>query len=134
MPGTVLELREVWKIYDMGEVKVEALKGVTFNIEEGEFIIIIGPSGSGKSTLLQILGCLDLPTKGEVIIEGIEVSKMKGPQLAKIRNQKIGFVFQGFNLLPKYTALENVELPMLYAGVPAKKEEKELKNFLKWWA
>lgn len=130
MPGTVLELREVWKIYDMGEVKVEALKGVTFNIEEGEFIIIIGPSGSGKSTLLQILGCLDLPTKGEVIIEGIEVSKMKGPQLAKIRNQKIGFVFQGFNLLPKYTALENVELPMLYAGVPAKKRRERAKELL----
>ncbi|HOB16158.1 MAG TPA: ABC transporter ATP-binding protein [Defluviitoga sp.] len=130
MPGTVLELREVWKIYDMGEVKVEALKGVTFNIEEGEFIIIIGPSGSGKSTLLQILGCLDLPTKGEVIIEGIDVSRMKSSQLAKIRNQKIGFVFQGFNLLPKYTALENVELPMLYAGVPAVKRREKAKELL----
>ncbi len=89
MPGTVLELRDVWKVYEMGgEVKVEALKGISFNLEEGEYTIIIGPSGSGKSTLLQILGCLDLPTKGKVIIEGIEVSRMKGSQLAKIRNQK----------------------------------------------
>src|SRR5690606_6012667 len=99
-------------------------------LEEGEYTIIIGPSGSGKSTLLQILGCLDLPTKGKVIIEGIEVSRMKGSQLAKIRNQKIGFIFQSFNLLPKYTALENVELPMLYAGVPAKKRRERAKELL----
>ena len=130
MPGTVLELRDVWKVYEMGEVKVEALKGISFNLEEGEYTIIIGPSGSGKSTLLQILGCLDLPTKGKVIIEGIEVSRMKGSQLAKIRNQKIGFIFQSFNLLPKYTALENVELPMLYAGVPAKKRRERAKELL----
>lgn len=130
MPGTVLELRDVWKVYEMGEVKVEALKGISFNLEEGEYTIIIGPSGSGKSTLLQILGCLDLPTKGKVIIEGIEVSRMKSSQLAKIRNQKIGFIFQSFNLLPKYTALENVELPMLYAGVPAKKRRERAKELL----
>lgn len=118
---SVMELKDVWKIYQMGEVQVEALRGVSFNIEEGEYTIIIGPSGSGKSTLLQILGCLDKPTKGQVFIEGKEVSKLKGNELAKVRNKKIGFIFQSFNLLPKLSAVENVELPLVYAGVSPKK-------------
>lgn len=126
----VMELKDVWKIYDIGEVKVEALRGVSFNVEDGEYVIIIGPSGSGKSTLLQILGCLDKPTKGQVYIENVEVSKMKDRELARVRNKKIGFVFQSFNLLPKLSALENVELPLIYAGVPQKKRREIAKEQL----
>jgi putative ABC transport system ATP-binding protein len=126
----VMELKDVWKIYDIGEVKVEALRGVSFNVEDGEYVIIIGPSGSGKSTLLQILGCLDKPTKGQVYIENMEVSKMKDRELATVRNKKIGFVFQSFNLLPKLSALENVELPLIYAGVPQKKRREIAKEQL----
>lgn len=126
----VMELKDVWKIYDVGEVKVEALRGVSFNVEDGEYVIIIGPSGSGKSTLLQILGCLDKPTKGQVYIENVEVSKMKDRELARVRNKKIGFVFQSFNLLPKLSALENVELPLIYAGVPQKKRREIAKEQL----
>lgn len=126
----VMELKDVWKIYDVGEVKVEALRGVSFNVEDGEYVIIIGPSGSGKSTLLQILGCLDKPTKGQVYIENMEVSKMKDRELATVRNKKIGFVFQSFNLLPKLSALENVELPLIYAGVPQKKRREIAKEQL----
>lgn len=126
----VMELKDVWKIYDVGEVKVEALRGVSFNVEDGEYVIIIGPSGSGKSTLLQILGCLDKPTKGQVYIENMEVSKMNDRELARVRNKKIGFVFQSFNLLPKLSALENVELPLIYAGVPQKKRREIAKEQL----
>ena len=126
----VMELKDVWKIYDVGEVKVEALRGVSFNVEDGEYVIIIGPSGSGKSTLLQILGCLDKPTKGQVYIENVEVSKMKDRELVRVRNKKIGFVFQSFNLLPKLSALENVELPLIYAGVPQKKRREIAKEQL----
>jgi len=126
----VMELKEVWKIYDVGEVKVEALRGVSFGVEDGEYAIIIGPSGSGKSTLLQILGCLDKPTKGQIFIENVEVSKMKDRELAGVRNKKIGFVFQSFNLLPKLSALENVELPLIYAGVPQKKRREIAKEQL----
>ncbi len=126
----VMELKDVWKIYDIGEVKVEALRGVSFNVEDGEYVIIIGPSGSGKSTLLQILGCLDKPTKGQVYIENMEVSKMKDRELATVRNKKIGFVFQSFNLLPKLSALENVELPLIYAGIPQKKRREIAKEQL----
>lgn len=126
----VMELKDVWKIYDIGEVKVEALRGVSFNVEDGEYVIIIGPSGSGKSTLLQILGCLDKPTKGQVYIENMEVSKMNDRELARVRNKKIGFVFQSFNLLPKLSALENVELPLIYAGVPQKKRREIAKEQL----
>ncbi|MDK2907421.1 MAG: putative transport system ATP-binding protein [Petrotoga sp.] len=126
----VMELKDVWKIYDVGEVKVEALRGVSFNVEDGEYVIIIGPSGSGKSTLLQILGCLDKPSKGQIYIENVEVSKMKDRELARVRNKKIGFVFQSFNLLPKLSALENVELPLIYAGVPQKKRREIAKEQL----
>ncbi|KUK15354.1 MAG: ABC transporter related [Petrotoga mobilis] len=126
----VMELKEVWKIYDVGEVQVEALRGVSFGVEDGEYAIIIGPSGSGKSTLLQILGCLDKPTKGNIYIENVEISKMKDRELAKVRNKKIGFVFQSFNLLPKLSALENVELPLIYAGVSPKKRREIAKEQL----
>ncbi|MBL5982129.1 macrolide ABC transporter ATP-binding protein [Petrotoga sp. 8T1HF07.NaAc.6.1] len=126
----VMELKEVWKIYDVGEVKVEALRGVSFGVEDGEYAIIIGPSGSGKSTLLQLLGCLDKPSKGQIYIENVEVSKMKDRELARVRNKKIGFVFQSFNLLPKLSALENVELPLIYAGMPQKKRREIAKEQL----
>ena len=116
-----LELRDAWKIYDLGEVKVEALKDASLTIERGEYVALVGPSGSGKSTLMNALGCLDSPTRGSYRLAGEEVAKMSRDQRARIRNEHIGFVFQNFNLLPRTSALENVELPLLYAkGVPAR--------------
>ncbi|HZN35026.1 MAG TPA: ABC transporter ATP-binding protein [Pirellulaceae bacterium] len=116
----LIELRDVWKVYDLGEVKVEALKEATLDIEQGEYIALIGPSGSGKSTLMNTLGCLDRPTKGSYKLAGEEVATMSRDQRARIRNQRLGFVFQNFNLLARTTALENVELPLLYSrGVSA---------------
>ena len=112
----MIELDNVTKIYDIGEVKVNALDSVSFRCQEGEVVSIMGPSGSGKSTLLNILGCLDKPTSGSYSLEGQDVSKLSDNALAVIRNRKLGFVFQSYNLLPKMTALENVELPMVYAG------------------
>lgn len=120
----MIDLNGIKKIYSTGDIQVTALGGVDLHVGAGEFVAIMGPSGSGKSTMMNILGCLDTPTAGEYILDGTDVSKATGNQLAIIRNQKIGFVFQGFNLLPRTTALENVELPMLYAGLGAK-ERKE---------
>ena len=108
---------DVHKTYVMGDVEVRALQGVSFSIEEGEFVSIMGASGSGKSTLMNILGCLDIPSRGKYVLEGEDVSRLKPDALADIRRDIIGFVFQGFNLIPKMTALENVELPMLYKGI-----------------
>jgi putative ABC transport system ATP-binding protein len=115
--GTVIQVEDVHKYYDLGETRVHALRGVTIKIERGEFVAIMGSSGSGKSTFMNILGCLDKPSSGRYILEGVAVSELSKKELAAIRNRKIGFVFQGFNLLSRTTALENVELPTLYAQI-----------------
>src|SRR5205809_6897938 len=112
----LIELRNVRKVYDLGEVQVEALRSVSLDIEQGEYIALIGPSGSGKSTLMNTLGCLDRPTGGSYRLAGEEVADMTSDERARIRNKHIGFVFQNFNLLARTSALENVELPLLYSG------------------
>ncbi len=114
-------MEAITKIYDMGEVQVSVLKGINLSIKEGEYIAIMGASGSGKSTLMNIIGCLDRPTTGRYVLEGRNLTTLHDDELAYIRNQRIGFVFQQFNLLPRYTALENVMLPMVYANVPKPK-------------
>jgi putative ABC transport system ATP-binding protein len=120
MPGNIIELRNLVKTYHVGETEVRALRGVSYAIAQGDFLAIMGPSGSGKSSLMNILGCLDRPTSGEYILEGEEVSKFDKNKLASIRNQRIGFVFQSFNLLSRTTALENTELPLLYSAANGK--------------
>src|SRR6188472_333849 len=115
----LIELRDVVKRYRIGEQEILALNGITLDIEQGEYAAIIGPSGSGKSTLMHLLGCLDTPTSGTMMLDGIDVSRAGSNKLSEMRNQKIGFVFQSFNLLPKFNVLQNVELPMIYSGVSA---------------
>lgn len=118
MSTSIIEASELRKTYQVGEVQVHALDGLDVRIEKGAYIALMGPSGSGKSTLMNVLGCLDTPTSGEYVLNGNDVSSLSDDELAEIRNKEIGFVFQTFNLLPRYTALENVALPMIYAGVP----------------
>lgn len=118
-PGALISMRNLWKTYQMGNEELHALKGVTFEVQKGEYLAIIGPSGSGKSTLMNLIGCLDSPTKGQYWINGNLVSAMSDDELARIRNKEIGFVFQTFNLLARATALHNVELPLIYAGIGA---------------
>jgi putative ABC transport system ATP-binding protein len=117
---SLIDVRDIVKIYKTGDVELRALDGVTFSVDQGEFVSIMGHSGSGKSTMMNILGCLDVPTEGSYALNGREVGTLSGDDLARIRNTTIGFVFQGFNLLPRATALENVELPLIYAGTPRK--------------
>ena len=118
----MIEVERLFKTYQMGSQKVSALDGVDFRIEKGEFVAIMGPSGSGKSTLMNLLGCLDLPSSGIYRLENLDIQHLKSNQLAEVRNRRIGFVFQSFNLLPRATALENTELPLLYGRVPKSTE------------
>ena len=126
----LIETRDLWKTYVMGSEEIHALRGVSIEIERGEYVAIMGPSGSGKSTLMNLIGCLDTPSKGSYLLNGKQVSQMNDNELARIRNEEIGFVFQTFNLLPRASALHNVELPLVYAAVPSKDRQARAKAAL----
>jgi putative ABC transport system ATP-binding protein len=126
----LIETRDLWKTYVMGDEEIHALRGVSIAIERGEYVAIMGPSGSGKSTLMNLIGCLDTPTKGSYLLNDKEVAAMNDDELARIRNEEIGFVFQTFNLLPRATALHNVELPLVYAGVSGKVRQERARQAL----
>jgi putative ABC transport system ATP-binding protein len=127
----LIRLENVYKTYDLGEIQVHALRGISLEVREGEFVAVMGPSGSGKSTVMNIMGCLDRPTKGHYYLEGVDVSRMSKTELARIRNRKLGFVFQQFNLLSRTSALENVELPTIYAGVGPEERTRRAMEALK---
>lgn len=127
----VIQVENLHRIYDLGEVQVHALRGVTMTVYSGEFVAIMGASGSGKTTLMNVLGCLDRATRGRYVLDGQDVSKLSKNELARIRNSKIGFVFQGFNLLPRTSALENVELPLIYSGVSHSERTKRAREALR---
>ena len=126
----LIETRDLWKTYVMGDEEIHALRGVSIQIERGEYVAIMGPSGSGKSTLMNLIGCLDTPSKGSYLLNDKEVAAMNDDELAQIRNEEIGFVFQTFNLLPRATALHNVELPLIYAGMTSKARQERAKQAL----
>jgi len=127
----LIEAQDIAKVYHLGDIDLEVLKSVSTTIDKGEFVAIMGPSGSGKSTFMNILGCLDQPTGGTHLLEGVDVGRLSRDELAEIRNKKIGFVFQGFNLLPRTSAIENVELPMLYDGHAARERRERAMEALK---
>jgi putative ABC transport system ATP-binding protein len=126
----LITTQDLWKTYVMGSEEIHALRGVSINIDKGEYVAIMGPSGSGKSTLMNLIGCLDTPSKGSYLLNGKEVAAMADDDLARIRNEEIGFVFQTFNLLPRATALHNVELPLVYAGVSGKARQDRARQAL----
>ena len=126
----LITTNDLWKTYVMGEEEIHALRGLSINIDKGEYCAIMGPSGSGKSTLMNLIGCLDTPSKGSYLLNGKEVAAMNDDELARIRNEEIGFVFQTFNLLPRATALHNVELPLVYAGVSGKDRQERARQAL----
>jgi putative ABC transport system ATP-binding protein len=126
----LIETVDLWKTYMMGSEEIHALRGISIQIERGEYVAIMGPSGSGKSTLMNLIGCLDTPTRGSYLLNGKQVSQMDDNELARIRNEEVGFVFQTFNLLPRATSLKNVELPLVYAGVSAKDREQRARTAL----
>ncbi len=126
----MIKMEKIWRIFEIGKVKVEALRGIDLNIKEGEFMAIMGPSGSGKSTLMHIMGCLDTPSKGSYALDGEKIEELDDNQLAEIRNEKVGFVFQSFNLLSYANAYENVELPLIFKGVNASQRHKKVLEVL----
>ena len=128
--GNMIQMENVTRVFDTGKIKVNALRGIDLNIREGEFLAIMGPSGSGKSTLMHIMGCLDTPSGGQYLLDHVSIKGLSDNQLADIRNQKVGFVFQGFNLLPYASAYENVELPLIFAGMVAAKRKKRVEELL----
>jgi putative ABC transport system ATP-binding protein len=128
--GPLIQVKDLVKIYKLGDMEIPALNGVSLSIAEGEFVSIMGSSGSGKSTFMNVLGCLDVPTRGSYFLDGIEVGSLKGDELAHLRNQKIGFVFQGFNLLSRTSAIENVELPLIYSTIPARERRQRAQEAL----
>ena len=130
MKKSIIKLENVWKTYKMGELDVNALQGLDLNVKEGEFVAIMGPSGSGKSTAVNMIGCLDVPTKGRILLDGHDISKLSESDLAQIRGKKIGFIFQQFNLIPTLSAIENVALPMMFQGIPREERLEKAQKLL----